>query len=204
MIKSMLSTEYISIRIGIILSRFGIPPNLWTLMALISALFGFIALCYNKLPCALILFIISGVMDGIDGAVARVTGRVTSLGAFLDGVTDRYTEFLLYLGLLLYLQNFEIKFFVPTSIWISLLIFGSIMPSFIRAYADHRNVVTDENEQRRMGGILERPERLLLIYIGMFMGCFNNLWFIYIIALTSVFANITAFQRLYFCYIRGR
>lgn len=189
MLKSKFNTEGISIRIGMVFSKFGISPNTWTLISIIPAVLGFGALCTHHLIYGLTLFLISGVIDAIDGAVARVTRNVTNLGAFLDGVIDRYVEILLYLGLLLY---------GISELWISLLIFGAIMPSFVRAYADHRGVVTEPEDHRRMGGILERTERLILVYAGMLLGHFDLLWLEYTIILAAILGNITALQRIWF------
>ena len=75
------------------------------------------------------------------------------------------------------------------------------MPTFIRAYADHRKVVTDPSALRAMGGLLERAERLTLVYLGMFVGAlpgFGIIWLIYVLAATSILANYTALQRLWF------
>lgn len=199
MIKSRFNTERISVKIGLAFSKLGISPNTWTILALIPAVLGFILLgIFHNLPEALFFFLLSGFIDAIDGAVARVTSSVSALGAFLDGIIDRYVEILLYIGLLFFLFNREV-FLLPNSFWVCLLIFGALMPTYIRAYADHRKVITEPEDQKRMGGILERTERLTLIYIGMFLGLlFEVIWLVYIIVIVSILANITALQRLYF------
>lgn len=84
-------------------ASFGLSPMAWTLLSLLAAMAGFVALCFHRLGMSLILFVISGMLDSVDGAVARVTGNVTFQGAFADGVADRYAELMLCLGLLLYL-----------------------------------------------------------------------------------------------------
>ncbi|MCK4492266.1 MAG: CDP-alcohol phosphatidyltransferase family protein [Candidatus Altiarchaeales archaeon] len=199
MLKSRFNTEYISVKIGIVFSKLGISPNIWTLFALIPALGGFAALLHGELLYGFILFFISGFIDAIDGAVARVTGSVTAKGAFLDGIIDRYVEILLYMGLLFYLLDKDAEFLsIHSSVWVTLLIFGAMMPSFVTAYADHRKVVTKAQEHRRMAGFLERAERLILLYVGMILGYFNDPWLVYMIVLTGLLANITAIQRIWF------
>lgn len=198
MIKARFDTDRISVRIGLVFSGFGISPNTWTLLSLIPAVFGFLSLYSRDLPAALILFAISGFIDAIDGAVARVTGSVTALGAFLDGIIDRYVEILVYVGLLFYMLPLETEFYLPNPVWIALLIYGALMPTYIRAYADHRGVVTDPGDHKNMGGLLERAERLSILYIGMLLGCFDPNFLIYFIALLSILANVTALQRLWF------
>jgi phosphatidylglycerophosphate synthase len=192
MLKSKLDTEKLTVQLGLLFSKLGISPNTWTFLALFLAVCGFLSLAIcQDLVKALGFFVLAGFLDMVDGAVARVTGRASALGAFLDGVVDRYVELLLYLGLLLYGIN---------AAWISLLIFGAFMPSYVRAYADHKRIITDKNEQKKMGGLLERAERLILVYIGMFLGIFNFIFLEYMIILTTLLANFTAFQRIWFIW----
>ena len=199
MLKAKFNTEKISIKIGLVFSKLGLSPNIWTILALLPAFLGFLFLLEGHLLIAAAFFILSGFLDAIDGAVARVTGSVTNLGAFLDGIVDRYVEILLYLGLLFFLTNHSIEeIFIPHQYWISLLIFGALMPTFVRAYADHRNIVTEPEDHRRMGGLIERAERLSLLFLGMVLGYFNPIYLAYLVVLVTVLANITALQRIVF------
>jgi hypothetical protein len=77
------------------------------------------------------------------------------------------------------------------------------MTTFVRAYADHRGLVKGEEELKRMGGLLERFERLMLLYAGMFLGLFDTQWLIVVIAITAVLANATALQRIAFAIRNG-
>jgi phosphatidylglycerophosphate synthase len=201
MLKSHLDTEKLSVKLGMFFSHAGLSPNTWTFLAIIPAILGFLSLViYHNLFWGLLFFIASGVIDAIDGAVARVTSRVSPMGAFLDGVIDRYVEFLLYMGLLFFLMPGGPEFMVPNYVWINVLLFGAIMPTFIRAYADHRKVVTDQGDLRRMGGLLERAERLTLLYAGMLLGMYDVLWLVYVVAVAAILANFTALQRLWFVF----
>jgi phosphatidylglycerophosphate synthase len=131
-----------------------------------------------------------------------MTHQATAKGAFLDGVVDRYVELMLYLGLLFYLGRGEFLG-LPYEAWFMLLFFGSLMTSFVRAYADHRGIVKGEMKLKKMGGLLERFERLMLLYAGMFLGLFNTQWLIMVIAITVVLANATALQRIAFAIRHG-
>lgn len=185
------------------LASFGLSPMAWTLLSLFAALAGFIALSFHRLGMSLILFVISGLLDSVDGAVARATGSTTSKGAFADGVADRYAELLLCLGLLLYLGPGKLLF-LSMDMWFVLLIFGSLMTSFVRAYADHRGLVKDPEELKGMGGLLERGERLTLLYLGMLLGIFDQRWLMASVAFTAALANLTALQRISIALRRGR
>jgi archaetidylinositol phosphate synthase len=188
-------TRGVDVRIGILFSKFGINPNTWTMLSLAPALIGFLALAYGNLGLGLIFFVLSAFMDIIDGTVARVTNSVSNLGAFLDGVVDRYVELALYLGLWFYIQGIP-TIILPHGLWFILLIFGALMPSFITAYADHRNVINDPDRLKNIGGLMERFERLAVIYFGMFLGLINPLWLMYVLILTVFLANLTAIQRI--------
>jgi archaetidylinositol phosphate synthase len=184
-------------------ASFGLSPTAWTLLSLFAAGAGFLALCLHQLGLSLILFVISGMLDAVDGAVARATGNATSAGAFVDGVADRYAELMLCLGLLIYLGPGK-SLLLPMDVWFVLLIFGSLMTSFVRAYADHRGLVKDPEELKGMGGLLERGERLGLLYLGMLFGIFDQGWLMASVALTAALANFTALERIALALKRGR
>jgi len=199
MIKGNFSgfAERVGIQLGLFFSKIPLTPNQWTVLSIVPAIFGFYSLAYmRRMDYAIVLFAASALIDGIDGGVARVTGAVSSLGAYLDGMIDRIVEGLLLFGLMFYGIP---DYIAPGYAWIALLLFaGTGITSYARAYAHHRNVVTDPTKLRRMGGILERPERLILVFIGMVGSFWNPLYLSQAIALGSVLAVLTVFQRMWF------
>jgi phosphatidylglycerophosphate synthase len=202
MLKANLKSEKTD-RLAVGLARLGLSPNTWTLLSLVPALLGLAALIMHQLAYGLLLFALSAFIDIVDGTVARATNQATDRGAFIDGVVDRYVELLLYLGLLLYVGRGEFLN-LPNEAWFMVLMFGALMTSFVRAYADHRGIVTDPDELKRMGGLLERLERLMLLYAGMFLGLFHTEWLMAVIAITAVLANATVLQRIVFAMRKGR
>ncbi|MDM7913082.1 MAG: CDP-alcohol phosphatidyltransferase family protein [Methanotrichaceae archaeon] len=203
MLKSRLKPEDTD-RLVRPLARLGISPLDWTMLAVLPALAGFFMLYLHSLVWGLLFFVLAGAVDLVDGAVARTLNQVTTLGAYVDGVMDRYVEFLLYLGLMLYLgpRNF---FGLPGYIWMMFLLFGALMTTFVRAYADHRGLVKDQVELKRMGGILERGERLVLLYFGMMLAVFWGVqWLQMVIVLVALLANLTALQRVLFAVKHGK
>jgi archaetidylinositol phosphate synthase len=137
-------------------------------------------------------------MDMVDGAVARATNSSSAKGAFIDGVLDRYVEMLLFLGLIFYMRPDYVLLLLPVQAWIAMLIFGSIMTSFSRAYADHRGLVKDPLLLKRMGGVLERAERLMLLYLGMLLGMVDQRYLGWVIVLAAILSNATVIQRIFF------
>jgi archaetidylinositol phosphate synthase len=201
MLKARLNSEDTD-RLVRPLAALGLSPNVWTAISILPALAGLVMLYQQQLLAGLVLFIASGLIDMIDGAVARAMDLATTRGAFIDGVVDRYVEMLLYLGLYFYLGNWEL-FYLPGEVWFLLLVFGAVMTSFVRAYADHRGLIKDPAELKKMGGLLERGERLLLLYAGMVLGIFNTSWLMLAIAATALLANLTVLQRIAFAVRKG-
>lgn len=203
MLKSRLKPEDTD-RLVKPLAGLGLSPMGWTMLAILPALAGLFMLSRHSLMWGLIFFALAGAVDLVDGAVARTMNQVTILGAYVDGVLDRYVEFLLYLGLMLYLGPGKF-FMLPGYIWMMLLLFGALMTTFVRAYADHRGLVKDQAELKRMGGILERGERLALLYLGMLLAVFwGELWLQVAIVIVALLANLTALQRVRFAVRWGK
>ena len=89
-------------------------------------------------------------LDMVDGWVARAKKMESKKGAFLDGISDRIVEFFLLLSLLLLaLPDMPESLFSLPSLYsiISILFFGTCMTSFVKAYADHKQVVSHEKSE---------------------------------------------------------
>ena len=87
-------------RVSKYLKNIGISPNLITLFSLIAMLFAGYLVITDNLIGAGFFILISGVLDFLDGAVAKTTGKVTQFGALLDRVTDRTCDFLVIASLI--------------------------------------------------------------------------------------------------------
>ena len=109
---------------------------------------------------------------------------------------DRIVEALLLFGLLFYGVP---DYLIPGYAWVALLLFsGTVMTSYARAYADHRKALREE-EIRSMPGLLERAERLLLVFLGMVLGqYYAAIYLTYAIAAAGMLASITVIQRVLF------
>jgi len=203
MLKSRFSElcDRASIRLGIIFSKIPISANAWTLLSIVPALLGFAFLVRQQMDNALVLFAASALMDAVDGGVARVTGTVSNLGAYLDGMMDRIVEGLMLVGIALHgMPDLVVyQYTVPYYIVIMLLLFfGSVMVSYSRAYAVYRRVLRDNKKISRMPGGLERAERLVLIFLGMLLYRLDPLYLTYALALAAVLSMITVVQRMFF------
>ncbi len=194
MLKQDANARGLQSSIGKALAIIPLTPNQWTILSLFVALAAGAAIAYGNLPFGLALFAAAGIMDLIDGAVARARGEVSALGGFIDGVVDRFVE-------AIFLFSFM---FVPlptilmdSRIWLASLVFlGTCMPSFIRAYADHKRIIKSD-KALALGGVFERSERIGLIIIGLVIGIiFSMQYFVYAIILASALSLVTIIQRL--------
>jgi len=180
----------ISVKVGILFSKFGLTPNQWTMLSLLPAIAAFYLLFQQQFLVAAAFFIVAGFLDFVDGSVARVTGRVSRFGAYLDTVVDRYIEFLVILGL----------FFVPApavisinyNVWILVYLFGAMMTTYAKAAAREKELV----EKEIKGGLLERAERISLLFMAIIAAQFSLQYLSMLIAVLAVATNLTALQRI--------
>ena len=191
-------SEKVSIQIGMLFSKLPFSPNAWTVFSIVPAVVGFYYLGISKnLLFGAILFLLAGFIDMIDGGVARVTGRISNLGAYIDGVADRIVEAMLFFGIMFYGVT---DFILPGYMWAVLaLFFGSAMTTFVEVYADHRHAISNPKVFAKMGGILERMERIALVFVGMILGYLvAPVYLTYALAIVSILAIITVLQRIAF------
>jgi len=180
----------VSLAIGSIFSRAGLSPNQWTILTIVPTLLSLHYLMRSEFLLAALFLIIAGFLDMVDGAVARVMGKVTKLGAYLDTMMDRYVEALIILGLLFVALP---DFYFPSSVWLFLYFMGSLFTTYAKAAAKEKELVDEELK----GGILERAERLLILFAGIVLAHFNVMYLTYIIVALAVLTNISALQRMY-------
>ncbi|MFQ5648047.1 MAG: CDP-alcohol phosphatidyltransferase family protein [Candidatus Aenigmatarchaeota archaeon] len=181
----------LSLKIGIAFSKLRLSPNAWTGISLIPALVAVWFLIQSEFLIAAGLFLLSAFLDMVDGAVARVTGRVTKLGAYLDTVVDRYVEAFIIFGLLFAgLPGF---YGIPVYAWIFVYFFGGLMTTYVKAAAKEKDLTGGKEIK---GGLLERAERLIILFIGILLAVVEPLWLTYVIVLLAVLTNISALQRM--------
>jgi CDP-diacylglycerol---glycerol-3-phosphate 3-phosphatidyltransferase len=129
---------------------------------------------------------VASIFDMLDGRVARLRGRGTKFGAYLDSTMDRYSDMVLHLGLtILYARMGQTLPMVL--VWAAA--FGGFMTSYARARAE--SLIP-----RCTVGLMERPERIVLLIVGALINRMAAvLW------LTAVLSNITAIQRVVYTYV---
>ena len=141
-----------------------LTPNTLTMSGLVIA--GSSAYLSSKgfLLQSGLLLIASGVFDLLDGTLARATNRATKFGALLDSLTDRISELIVLLGIMLFYLDDTASNIGVVFVYISAA--GSIMVSYLRAKAESLNVECTD-------GIMTRPERVLSLSGGLIIA---NWW----------------------------
>lgn len=130
--------------------------------------------------------LVASIFDMLDGRVARLRGRGTKFGAYLDSTMDRYSDMLLYLGLLVLYARLE-RTGLMVLVWVAA--FGSFMTSYARARAE--SLIP-----RCPVGLMERPERVVLVIAGAILNrMVAVLWVI------AILSNVTAIQRVVYTYV---
>jgi CDP-diacylglycerol--glycerol-3-phosphate 3-phosphatidyltransferase/archaetidylinositol phosphate synthase len=173
------------------LGALGLRPNVITTISLgVSCLAAF---AYGfKLPFIGGLGLLgSGLVDMLDGAVARATGSATKFGAVYDHVLDRYAEFVILLGI-------GVGGLVDW-IWIVFALFGMIMASFVRAKAESVGGLKSCTV-----GIAERQEKLLIILIGSFLQPIFSFALPVCVFAVGLLSHITVVQRLLYTFDQTR
>jgi CDP-diacylglycerol--glycerol-3-phosphate 3-phosphatidyltransferase len=105
------------------------------------------------------LLIFAALLDILDGQVARLRGRVTRFGAFFDSVLDRYSDIIVYVGIMVFYARPQAERSMLLLTVTGLALVGSVLVSYARARAESLNIACKV-------GFLERPERLVLLIIG--------------------------------------
>jgi len=168
--------------IAIFLNRLGLAPNTVTLIGLAGNLVGALSLARGEFLIGGLLVLAMGPVDALDGTMARLRGERSDFGAFVDSVTDRYSELLIFAGLIgYYLQMGEAAMAGAVfAAW-----GGSVLVSYVKARGEALGF-----EVR--GGILTRMERFLVLGPSLVFG-YPSVGILGV----AVFANITAIQRIY-------
>ena len=167
--------------IGGFLNRLGLTPNMLTLLGLIGNTIGAVFLMRGDMLIGGLLILVMGPTDALDGTMARLRGEPTQFGAFIDSVTDRYSELVIYLGLLLHFLQ-EGNWIVSGLVYFAAA--GSVLVSYVRAKAEAL-------DYEAKVGIMTRVERYIVLAPSMVLNVPHVG-----VAIVAILANVTAIQRI--------
>ncbi len=196
-----------------VFGKLGITPNHVTLMGLVLNIVGAFYLLHSfemgtmeygqQLFGFGIILGFAGLMDSMDGRLARLYQMHSVFGAYYDSVIDRYSEFIMFIAMAVYFAHFDLQIGLIAVLFATM---GSLMVSYNRSRAESLGV--DCNV-----GLMQRPERI--VFLGLwsilcglwhhyaansFLGV--HLWGIDLYTLgiiwLAISTNITAIRRILF------
>ncbi len=173
------------------LVRSSISPNVISFVSLIVSLVAGIMYAGGLFFTGGMTLLLSGFLDTLDGTMARLKGQSTLFGALLDSTFDRYADFIVFAGLLIY-YRYHWMFFA-----IILALLGSFTVSYVKARAESLGTI-------RVVGFMQRPERVLLLVTGSILTApvswysvdYAEIPIVAAVCLLAVLTNMTALHRL--------
>ncbi len=168
-----------------VLKLSNLHPNHITILALICGIVSAIFIAYDMMLVALSLLWVSGLLDVLDGTVARLTGKSSKLGAYLDMIFDRMVEAAVILGF---------YFLMPQHALVYLLFFIGVIFNFTTFMLAGNLFNNTSNKSMHYDvGILERTETFLMFTLLMLLPSFT----FYILILFNSLLFLTGIIRMY-------
>jgi CDP-diacylglycerol---glycerol-3-phosphate 3-phosphatidyltransferase len=205
--KSAMGLGYWSLQpIARLLVAMRVDPDRISWTSLVFGAAGGACLAVGHFGYATVCTMISGLLDTVDGMVARLSNTTSESGEVLDSAVDRYVEFFFLSGLILYYRAIPLL-----QILALLALLGSFMVSYSTAKAEALSVVLPK-------GGMRRPERAFYLTAGAALSAVSIPWWeaklsppigypmVVVLALVAVAANFSAIERLWSIAktVRGR
>jgi CDP-diacylglycerol--glycerol-3-phosphate 3-phosphatidyltransferase len=187
------------------LAKRGVKPDHLTITGLGLSILAALLFSRGDFLAAALVLGLSGLCDMMDGDVARATGASTTFGAFLDSTLDRIGEGALFAGLAAYYfsraqggtlwiesgANGAARWGDPEGHTMAFLALATLILSFMISYTRAR---AEGLGLECKVGIMERPERMLLLAIGALLG---QRFMPGILGLLFLLTLVTVGQRVY-------
>lgn len=164
----------------------GVTPNMATIIGLVLNIIVAIILGFGHPIIAGVLLLFASAFDMVDGSIARATNTISKFGGFFDSTIDRYSEIVVYIGLLIWLNTTRDDHI--GSVLILFAATGSLMTSYARARAESL-------EYKASVGLLARPERVILLAICLIIQ--QPLWALWILAIGTHLTTIWRIVHVY-------
>lgn len=166
----------------------GITPNALSIIGFILTGLSAVLIAFGYFFWGGVVLFCAGFFDMLDGALARATEQSSVFGAFIDSTLDRYSE---SITLLAFVYYYSVNFGHSVElILVFFILVGSLMVSYVRARAEGLNITCK-------GGMLQRPERVLLLIFGLVTG-----WIVPVLWIQAILTNVSAVQRIFEVYAR--
>jgi len=170
------------LHVGSWFAKLGVTPNMATLIGLALNVVVAVILGFGHPLIAGVLLLFASAFDMVDGSIARATNTVSKFGGFFDSTIDRYSEIVVYIGLLVWLNTTSDDHLGSFLTLIAAT--GALMISYARARAEAMGY-------KASVGLVARPERVILLAICLIIR--QPMWALWILA---VLTHVTAVWRI--------
>jgi len=165
------------------LLQIGITPNTITAIGFLLSTVAAVFASQGKFTIAGLILMVAAPLDVVDGSMARLLGTPSTYGSLIDSVTDRYSELVVFGGMMFFFVNTQNTM---AAMLVYIAAAGSVLVSYVKARAEGLNLSAKV-------GLLTRVERLIILITCLILNIpIVALWII------AVLANFTAIQRLLF------
>jgi len=155
--------------VGRALAAIGMTPTAMTMLGLIVVIVGSMVIASERLVLGVALVAAGSLLDGLDGAVARASDKVSLRGAFLDSVFDRLGEIAAFGGLAVaFAGDARVLLLIILSVG------GALMVPYLRARSEAEGV-------DGKGGLMGRAERLILFCAGLAFGLVEPMLWLFVV-----------------------
>jgi CDP-diacylglycerol--glycerol-3-phosphate 3-phosphatidyltransferase len=184
--------------VGQLVGKTGVSPNTLTIFGFLINFGVAWLITQGHFLYGGILILAAGIFDLLDGAVARMTGKVTKFGALLDSTLDRYSEGVVLFGLLWYYASRPNVAYNTECLLIFATIVGSILVSYVRARAEGLDLDAEV-------GIFRRTMRIGILSLGLMFSAIPDkpdAVMLYTLWILAVGTNFTAVHRLVYVWFK--
>lgn len=148
--------------IALAMGRAGLTPDALTLIGFAITVVGAVLVAMQLWLVGGLVVFFGGVFDMFDGTLARATGQVSKLGAFMDSVFDRAGEVIVYLGIVV---GCVMAPFDEGAVAAAAALGAAVMVSYARAKSEGLGFT--EGTGMAAIGIMPREVRLVILSLGL-------------------------------------
>jgi phosphatidylglycerophosphate synthase len=146
------------------MGRLGLTPDALTLIGFAITVVGAVLVAQQLWLLGGVVVLLGGIFDMFDGTLARATGRVSNLGAFMDSVFDRAGEVIVYVGIVAGLQSLGIA---NGTLLAAAALGAAVMVSYTRAKSEGLGFT--KGTGMAAIGIMPREVRLVILSTGLIL-----------------------------------
>jgi CDP-diacylglycerol--glycerol-3-phosphate 3-phosphatidyltransferase len=181
------------------LVRTGVHPNAVTTAGFVVTLAAGYFFHLDHVRTAGLFVLLGGLLDLLDGRVARESGLASKFGSFYDSTLDRISEIVVYLGLASLYNTIRGEPEDVAMVYVIMLAMaGSLMVSYTRARAEGLGLDCKV-------GLMQRAERVVLLgAAALIFGLdFDGMILNFVIILVAILTNLTAIHRIVWVFQHG-